>query len=249
MTDRIITAVIVGDEQESLNLLEESLSDFPEVEIIAKAMNANKAVDLILKNRPDLIFLDIHMPEKDGFHVVDEIKKYKYSPKIVFVTAHDQYSIKTIKLAAFDYLLKPINPSELAETISRFKAEGSGVNFQDRVEKLMLNIKKNQKIRFNTRTGFILVNTSDIIYCESDRNYSIIHLGNEKREVVTCNLRVLEDRLPLDMFFRISRFVIVNLDYLDSVDRKTHTCKIIKEDEKLSFKITLANIKKLENFI
>ncbi|MCK4677884.1 MAG: response regulator transcription factor [Bacteroidales bacterium] len=246
MTDKTITAIIVDDEQESLDILEESLSDFPEIEIVGKAMNADNAIESILKFRPDVIFLDIQMPGKNGFEVVKEIKKYKYSPCIIFVTAYDKYAIKAIKYAAFDFLLKPIDPNELAETISRFKSEGSGGNFQKRIEQLLLDIKKNQKIRFNTRTGFILLNTADIIYCESDRNYSIIYLGNEKKVVVTCNLHALEQLLPSDNFFRISRFVVVNLDYLTSIDRKKHTCLLEKDDEIFSFSITRKKIKEFE---
>lgn len=245
MNQSPITAIIVDDEQESQDILADALNDFPEIEIIATAMNADKAVDLILRHRPDLIFLDIQMPEKDGFYVVEDLKEYKYSPTIIFITAYNKYSIKAIKHTAFDYLLKPVNPTELAETIARFKEQGSGLNTEERIEKLLQEIKKNQKIRFNTRTGFILLNTADIIYCESDRNYSTIYLGNEKKEVVTCNLGALQKVLPADNFFRISRFVIVNLEYLVSVDRSKHTCKIVKDDEVFSFNISNKQIKNI----
>jgi two-component system LytT family response regulator/two-component system response regulator LytT len=118
-----IKTVVVDDETRALNRMKILLSNFPEIEILALLDNSNEAIDFILQNEPDLVFLDIEMPLKTGLEVADELHKNSLHTKIIFISSYEQYAIKAIKNNAFDYLLKPICIDELKDTIERYKAQ------------------------------------------------------------------------------------------------------------------------------
>ena len=119
--EKPLRLVIVDDSPEALDLLENLLCDIKYVEITGRALNASEAKKLILRSNPDLILLDIQMPEKSGFDLIKELKELSIDINVIFITAHNEYAIKAIKAAAFDYLLKPVDQSELLESIQRFK--------------------------------------------------------------------------------------------------------------------------------
>ncbi|MCK4663593.1 MAG: response regulator transcription factor [Bacteroidales bacterium] len=116
-----ITCIIVDDEKEARDRAEDLLKMFKEIRIIAKEGDTDIAIKKIIQQKPDIVFLDIEMPGKNGFDIVNEIKENNISPKFIFVTGHSQYTIKAIRNAAFDYLLKPIDIDDLKETIERYK--------------------------------------------------------------------------------------------------------------------------------
>lgn len=123
MSTKTIKTIIVDNETRALNRMKLLLEHFAEVEILALIDNANDAVDKIVKQQPDLVFMDIEMPGKTGLDLADEINKHNIETRIIFVSAYDHYAIKAIKNNAFDYLLKPVNIDELKTTIERFKAK------------------------------------------------------------------------------------------------------------------------------
>jgi DNA-binding NarL/FixJ family response regulator len=115
-----ITTILVDDEPEALERLEFLLNYFKEIKILAKFTNVDKALEGVIKLKPDIVFIDVEMPEKNGFEFVREIKDKNVFPAFIFVTAYEQYAIKAIKESAFDYLIKPIDIDELSQTIKRF---------------------------------------------------------------------------------------------------------------------------------
>jgi two-component system LytT family response regulator len=164
---------------------------------------------------------------------------------IVFTTAFDKYAIEAVKQAAFDYLLKPVDPEELATTITRLKANTLQKDYESRIENLLQNLDKNKKLRFNTRTGFIILNSEDIIYIESDRNYSTIFLKGNRKEVITMNLGTIETLLP-GHFRRISRFHIINTEFIAQVDRKKRLCILTVDGVNHELPVNSKNIRGLE---
>lgn len=115
-----IRCVIIDDETESCDRLESLLNKMDAVEVLSKETNADKGIETVLKSEPDLIFLDVEMPGKSGFDVAESIRAGDVSPTFIFVTGYDQYAIKAIRSAAFDYLLKPVDIDELRETLERY---------------------------------------------------------------------------------------------------------------------------------
>lgn len=244
-----IKTIIIDDEPDAINLLKDLLADIEEIEVLATAENVNKAYQVIIEHEPDLLFLDIQMPEQSGFELVKKLKSENIHLTIIFVTAYNKFAIQAIKHAAFDFLLKPIDRNELTEAIQRFKDEKQSKSIPEKLDRLLSKLEQPNKIRFNTRTGYLLIAPEEIVYCESDGNYSVIHLTSGKKEIITCNLQGMEEKLPEENFFRISWFNIINLKYLARVDRKKKICELSANDALYQVHIPKKQIKELEKMI
>ena len=163
--------------------------------------------------------------------VVKELSEKQVKTTVVFVTAYDEYAIQAIKLSAFDFLLKPVDPDELHQVIRRFQVEKLQEEFDRKIATLINQFKKPDKVRLNSRTGFILVDPQDIIYIQADGNYSEIIFSKDRKELVTQQLGSLIEMLPPGRFFRTSRSALINLDYLRKVDRRTRVCELERNGE------------------
>ncbi|MBN1340536.1 MAG: response regulator transcription factor [Bacteroidales bacterium] len=244
-----ITALIVDDEERAQDLLTRLLSRIPGVEICGKAFNTDEALELIIANDPDLVFLDVEMPGKSGLHLVDYLKKYRLNTTVIFVTAHAEFAIDALRASAFDYLLKPVMMSQLTETILRYKAEKARPSQEKSAESLSVTAVKPCKIKFNTRTGYILVSPQEIIYCDADVNYTGFYFGNNNREVVTVNLGRIEEMLAPYSFYRISRSILINTAFLKKADRQRKKCLLEKAGEAVFLDISPNHIRELEKMI
>jgi two-component system, LytTR family, response regulator len=241
-----IRVLIVDDEERARELLEILLLRVHDVTVCGKAASADEALELIMITRPDLVFLDVQMPEKNGFQLVDYLKKYMMDIPVVFVTAHAEFAIPALKVSAFDYLLKPVMMEQLQETILRFRAERM---IKHRVKKQQNETSpdgKKSRLKFNTRTGYLLVSPADIIYCEAEVNYTTFHFGSGNTEVVTVNLGRVEELLAPWPFCRISRSVLINTSFLKKADRRKKKCLLEKGGEKIWLDIPPNQIRELE---
>jgi len=224
--DNQITCIIIDDELEARDVLEELLRKFSEVEVLGKLSNVDEGIVAFLKHKPSLVFVDVQMPQKDGFEFIHQIQNFAIDTTVVFVTAYHQYAVEAIKHSAFDYLLKPINQKELQKTIERFKSKTEKENLSKNINLLLNNISDSKKLKLNTRTGFELVSAEKILFLEADRNYSHIHCINGDKMLSTQNLGSIEEMLPGNDFFRISRSHIININHLAAVDKKKKQCKL-----------------------
>jgi len=234
MTQKIRT-ILVDDEQEAINFMQMLIGQFcPEIEIIGTALYSDDAKNVIFKKHPDLVFLDIQMDEENGFDIVKKITQEYHTPKIVFVTAYEQYAIDAIKINAFDYLLKPVSKNELRRVVDKFMAFQKEKHHEP---KKAAN-QSPGKLRFNTSGGFFLLAPSEILFCEADRNYSKIYTAPGKFKLVSMNLAELQRRLPESRFWRISRFHLVNSDYVSEVNRVKRRCYLKVGSEVLGFGVS-----------
>jgi two-component system LytT family response regulator len=225
MKTTLLKAVIIEDEEESLDLLQNLLISGGQAEVAGSTTDPEKAIDIILTFKPDLLFLDIKMPGKNGFEIIDDLRKMKsVNPYVVFTTAYDEYAIKAFEYAAFDYLLKPVEPKRLHETIIRYLDNmKSGI-----VQKHEMLLESYKKLMFRNISGVIFIDQNEVAYVEAAGNYSIIHLSNNRTETVTSLLGKVEEQLSSDKFFRISRSFIINLDSLKKINTKLLQCILIK---------------------
>jgi len=246
MKEDKITVMIVDDDIKSQQVLEYHLRSIPGIEILSIASSADEAYRFLLETVPDLIFLDVEMPGKTGFDLLYEIRKLGIKPCIIFQTAFDKYAIEAIKHAAFDYLLKPIDKEELLKALARVRNSRHQHTLEEKVESLISRIKSAEKIRFNTRAGFILIDPGEIIYCKADWSYTEIWFLKEKKEVVTMNIGKLESILPSEKFIRISRSIIINKDHVNRLNCKTRIITLSKTNDKYEFKISQENLKSLK---
>jgi DNA-binding LytR/AlgR family response regulator len=240
-----ITAIIVDDEQEARDILAGIITDnVPEVTVISKASSADEAIGKIISENPDLVFLDIDMPHKDGFAVAGGIASHNLSTTIIFVTAFNQYAIDAIRCAAFDYLLKPVIISDLKSCISRYIATRKTESLQQSVARL-LGCLNNEKIAFNSRTGTVYLDLQEILYCEAEGNYTEIAVTRGEKHILTTNLGSIEARLSDRGFARISRSVLINKRYLHKIDRREKKCILLANGQSYTLDIKGSYTKKL----
>jgi two-component system LytT family response regulator len=202
-------AIIVDDERLARNELKSLLANHKEIEVIAECANANEAKEKIDQLKPDVVFLDINMPGKSGLELVEEISAL---PDVVFVTAYDEHAIKAFELNAFDYLLKPVQPQRLQETLKKLAEKeyvSKGDNTGPLDENELIFIKDGEKCWF--------VRLADIRLFESEGNYVRVYFENFK-PLILRSLNNLEGRLNERQFFRASRKHIINLRWIAGVE-------------------------------
>jgi DNA-binding LytR/AlgR family response regulator len=239
--------LIVDDEPEARELLKFILIEEEGIEVVGLAGNVDEAMVLMNKEQPDLVFLDIQMPDKDGFHFIKLINKSNLHPGVIFVTAFENYAIQAIRNSVFDYILKPIHKEELLQAIERFRSSGKRIQNHDMgqlIEALLESMPG--KVKLNTRSGYILINPMDVVYCKADGNYTHIQMVTGTRELTTQNLGTIEELLVPGTFFRASRSYLVNLRYISRVDRKSSSCILDYQGDSYSVRIPAQKIKLLE---
>lgn len=214
----MIKAVIIDDEKSARDLLEKTLSIyFPnKFHIVGKCDSVDSGVQAIKKFEPELVFLDIQMPEKNGFELFNHFDVVRF--EVIFTTAHNQFAIKAIKRSALDYLLKPINRLDLTDAIKRFENRNQGSLAQKKLSLLLENLNVNDqnvsKIAFPTLEGFELIHSNQILYCKADSNYCCVKKIDGVSHTSTKTLKYVEDILPDGAFKRIHKSYVINLNYV-----------------------------------
>jgi len=204
-------AIIIDDERLARNELKKLLQDFPEVEVIGEAANANEGIEKIESLNPDLIFLDIQMPGKSGFDMLTQIEK---APHVIFVTAYDEHALKAFEVNALDYLMKPVEPKRLADALLKLKQkdEEEMMSYNNRG---MLHENDQVFVKDGERCWFVKL--SEVRLFESVGNYAKVFFGNNK-PLILKSLNALEERLDDKIFFRANRKHIINLRMIDKIE-------------------------------
>lgn len=242
-----IRAIIVDDEPNSRDILAHLLKLDGNITLLAKCRDLKEAIVAIGTYRPDMVFLDIEMPGGSGFELLEQLGKAEANPAIVFITAYNQYAIKAIKYAAFDYLLKPIDLDDLNQTIQRYRDDAESQRLKSRADNVPSQMVSLQKLKFSMRNGVIFIDPDDIVWCEASGSYTILHFQSRKDEIVSVSLKEVENQLEGLHFFRISRSAIINLKYLSRIDRRNKTCIIQKSDKIFEVQGAPAQLKILES--
>ncbi|HKK75170.1 MAG TPA: LytTR family DNA-binding domain-containing protein [Saprospiraceae bacterium] len=201
------TAVIIDDERLAREELKRALAKYPEFVLLGEAANVNDALVLMEKKAPDLIFLDIHMPEKSGFDLLQELAVV---PEVVFTTAYDQYAVKAFEINALDYLVKPIRDERFTLTMERVKE----VLAEKEPEQEPLPIHYKVFIKDGDKCFFIPLREIRLI--QSMDNYACLYFGKDQT-MIKKSLNLIEKKLDPNVFFRVNRSQIVNTDYIESI--------------------------------
>lgn len=211
--------VMIDDELDSLNMLEiEIKKAFPNFEIIAKFNNASEAIQQINALDFDVLFLDIQMPEYNGFEVLQKIEHANFD--IVFLTAYSEYAIEAIKAKAFDYLLKPIDTYELVESLNKIIQKQNQM-YQNQMNFFLSKINEgtSNRIRIPTQDGISFLDTKDIIYCKAESNYTHIFTTDQVL-FISKTLKHLEELLKEYQFIRTHQSYLVNPTHIKEYKRK-----------------------------
>ncbi len=212
----MLTAIVIDDEVNGRIALKQKLKDYcPTVNVVAEAENGQEGLEMIQRLQPQLVFLDIEMPGMDGFEMLINIPDKKFH--LVFTTAYDQYAIKAIKYAAFDYLLKPIDIDELKETVERLEIAPIPDITGKKLETLEQNLLTKpflNKIAIPTQEGLLFFDINHIIRLEAQSNYTMIYFDDQPKMMASRTLKEFEEILPVDTFFRIHNSHIINLLFI-----------------------------------
>lgn len=223
-----IKAILVDDEEGARVMLSALLEEYcPEVEILKECSNVPEAVLAINKYEPDVVFLDIEMPEYNGFELINFFKEIDF--EIIFVTAYSQYAIRAFEVSAIDYLLKPLEIENLKKAVEKVKTKTSLVSMQER-----LNLMKStyaggdiQKIALPLSDGLTFVEVDDIILFEAERAYTNVFLKDKSKHLVSKPMRVFEELLDNRLFFfRPHRSHLINLHYIKQYNRRDSMLKM-----------------------
>lgn len=209
-----VKAIIIDDERLARTELKKLLQEFPDIEIMDEASNAEDGLEKIELLNPDLIFLDIQMPGKTGFDLLQELEK---APRVIFTTAYDEYALKAFEVNALDYLLKPIEPRRLTDAIQKLHFEiskenagyGNAVNRGPLTENDQVFVKDGERCWF--------VKLSEIRLFESVGNYAKVFFANNK-PLILKSLNALEERLDDRIFFRANRKHIINMRLIEKIE-------------------------------
>ncbi|MBL7725651.1 MAG: response regulator [Chitinophagaceae bacterium] len=207
-------AIIIDDERLARLELRKLLQEFPEIEVIDEAVNAEEAISKIETAQPDLIFLDIQMPGKTGFDMLAELDK---TPHVIFTTAHHEFALKAFEVNALDYLMKPVEPKRLADAIQKLQLSESK---EVRTETEYVNnsiLTENDQVFVKDGERCWFVKLSDIRLFESVGNYAKVFFGTNK-PLILKSLNALEERLDEKTFFRANRKHIVNLRMIEKIE-------------------------------
>lgn len=219
----MIKAIIVDDEQNSREAISIILrKNFQSIKILAEADSVKTGVEAIVKHKPELLFLDIDLPDGTSFDILRSIDYQKM--KVVFITAFHDYAIQAIKFSAFDYILKPLKPGELIATVNRVIEENLDSNYAEKFDAIFSNFNSAhpelKKIVLKTSDKIHVVNINDIIHCQADNTYTTFFLVNAKKIIVSKPIKKYEEMLSEHGFMRVHQSHLVNLNYIQHLNKQ-----------------------------
>jgi two-component system LytT family response regulator len=219
----MIRAVIIDDEKLARDVIANYLREFcPDVEVVAQASSVKTALEAIQKTSPDLIFLDIEMPDGNGFDLLNLFEKIDF--RIIFITAYSEYAIRAFRFSALDYLLKPVKIDELIDAVARVRsAESRGISTEI-ISTLLSNLKSSSPKQSNliipNLKGFEVLKVNEIIMCQADGYCTNFHLEGNRKVVSSKNLKHFDGLLEDQNFMRVHHSYMVNLDHVTGYTRQ-----------------------------
>jgi two-component system LytT family response regulator len=222
--------LIIDDENRTRDLISKMIQSFDlNLQVFSMGENVQTAIQAIEAVQPDILFLDIQMPDGTGFDVLKSLKDIKF--EVIFITAHEEYAITAIKFSALDYLLKPVDPDELRNATEKALKTIEIKEQESQFEALQNNILPNSKKRLvlKTHESVFVVELEQIIRCEADKNYTTFFLNNGKKIVVSKTLKEYEILLSAYNFLRVQQSHLINLDFIERYDKANGGIVVMKD--------------------
>jgi two-component system LytT family response regulator len=212
----MLSTILIDDQQFCTEMLKDMLEeDCPDIKIVSICHSGKEGIKAIKKHDPDLVILDVEMPEMTGFEMLKQIKDPGF--EVIFTTAFDKYSIEAIRFSALDYLLKPVIQHELKEAVEKVENK-QNKNINRQFKTLFKNLHETKRpvnqVAVPGMEGLVFINVSDIIHCESDSNYTTLFLNSGEKMVVTKTLKDIEALLEGNNFFRIHASHLINMTHI-----------------------------------
>jgi two-component system LytT family response regulator len=214
--------VIVDDEQDAVNFIRSIINEYiPALEVVGTANSAKEGVSVIIKNQPEIVFLDVEMPHGNGFTLLEQFPEKTFD--VVFVTAFNHYAIQAIKFSAVDYILKPINIKSFIDSVEKVIGKKMNTDYHaQNYDLLFENLRSTMpsKLAIPTSEGMEYLNTKDIIRIEADRSYSWFYLADGRKILVSRNLKEYHELLSDRNFFRPHNSHLINLEFVTKYIRQ-----------------------------
>ncbi len=232
----MISTVIIDDEIGSRDTIREMLRLYCNgIDVVAEGDNVKSGIEAIQKHNPQLVLLDIKMPDGSGFDLLRQILPISF--RIIFITAYEEYAIKAFKYNAIDYLTKPIDPTELKRAIEKAGSIIENEDINERLRKLLndyikFQIPENRKIILKTSETIHIVDIDNIIRCESDRNYTAFYLEDKTKILMSKTIKEYSEILESHKFFRVHNSHLVNLKYIVKFKRDELMC-VLKDNTEI----------------
>lgn len=216
-----VKAIIIDDEYRARKALRTLCERFiPDLEILAEAEDVAGGLEAIRTHKPEVVFLDIKMPNGDGFSLIEEnVLPDLY---IIFTTAHQEYAIKALRVQAQDYLLKPIGVTDLEEAMARFRGHRAGAKESDSRTMNPGHAEEGKLLSLPTEEGMLLTRVSEVMYCEGVGAYTVFHLKNGRQVIVTRNLKKFEEQFRDLGFYRVHHSNLVNISHVAEVNSRNN---------------------------
>lgn len=211
-------AIIIDDELNCRRIMELLLNKVcTDVEIITMCESGTEGIAAIQTHQPDLVFLDIEMQDMSGFDMLKKLPEPSF--EVVFTTAYDQFALDAFKVNALDYLLKPIDEEDLIKAVEKVKSRLADNSPNKQITALLEQLQKSygtthQTITLPSQQGLDFIEVENIIYCQSDRNYTYVFIKDEKRKMISKTLKEIQAMLPEDQFFRVHHSFVINLHHI-----------------------------------
>ncbi len=246
--EKIISCIVIDDEQLARQFVIEYLNDFNQIEIIAESGKASEAIKLINEKKPDLIFLDVQMPGKDGFEVLENIQ---HEPFVIFCTAYDKYAIKAFEKNTIDYLLKPLDKTRFDKAVGRAieRIKNNDKNFErlmGEVGQQPANFSPNLFVQKSER--LINLPVSNIICLEASGDYTIISTATDQF-VSSSGITKLATKLDPTLFIRIHRSTIISINHLQEIEKHTNGGLSVVMNNKKYYSVSRSYTKKIREMI
>lgn len=234
----MIKSILIDDEKNSLEMMEWLIGTYcPQVSIVAQCSNAEEGIVTIRQYQPDVVFLDIEMPHMNGFDMLEQFDQINF--EVVFCTAYDQFALRAFRYSALNYLLKPIDPDDLIETVHRIETRRIPPS-HEQIASLLQIMRQPMapatpaRIALTTFDGLLFVQTQDIMYCEAESNYTKVVLSGGRKVTVAKVLKDLDETLAGEVFFRIHNSFLININHIKRFVRNDGGYVVMADDANIS---------------
>ncbi len=210
--------VVIDDEPKARETIINILALCPvDISVVGEAEDVQSGYDIILKKKPDLVLLDINLPDGTGFDILKKFDKIRF--KIIFITAHEEHAIKAFKFSALDYILKPVTAGELIGAIEKAAETINKEETEIKFSAFLSNLDRIKKIVLRTAESIHIISIEDIIRCEADVNYTTFYLKNGEKLLVSKTLKEYAELLEHSDFYRTHQSHLVNLEHISRYDK------------------------------
>ncbi len=228
--------IIIDDEARTRKSIADILKfSQQDLELVAEAEDVATGVSAIVEHKPDLILLDIDMPDGTGFDLLKKLNDIQF--KIIFITAYEEFAVQAFEFSAIDYILKPVDPKKLIDAIDKahqlVEQESRSLKLNALFANLENSVSENKKLVLKTAENIYIINTNDIIRCESDGGYTQFYLIDGKKILVSRNLKDYEEMLDGFGFFRVHQSHMINLKYIDHYSKTEGGAVVMKDNSYL----------------